>query len=100
MIDEFESIPQDTVEIREEILEALKAINIEPEPLREIFADIGLGVPLTNDLPEFPDVSREFMIALGISVLRKHDPKRFTATLRAIVSIFKSPKIRNRINYH
>lgn len=89
MVVEFESIPKDLVDIREDILDGLKAMNIEPEPLREILVDVGLGVPITGGLPECPDVSREFMIALGIGVLKKHNLKQFTKTLKATVRILK-----------
>ena len=39
MFDEYESIPQDLVEIREVIVDLLKEINIESKPLREFLAD-------------------------------------------------------------
>lgn len=89
MVDEFESIPKDLVDIREVILDGLKAMNIEPEPLRKILVDVGLGVPITSGLPECPDVSREFMIALGIGVLKEHNMEQFTKTLKATVRILK-----------
>ena len=89
MFDEDESIPKDVAEIREMILDALKAMNIEPEPLRKILADIGLGEPLMSGLPECPDVSKEFMMAFGVSVFMEHDWKRFFATLKLTVKFFK-----------
>ena len=42
MHDEYESIPKDLVEKREGLLDALKEMNIEPESLREIVANLVL----------------------------------------------------------
>ena len=86
----LKSIPNDLVEIREWILNVLKEMKIEPEPLREILADVGLGLPLISDLPECPDVGKEFMLALVISMYRKHNLRQFTLTLKVVVRLSKN----------
>ena len=99
MTNEIESIPKDLDGIRNWLLNAMKEINIEPEPLREILADIGLGLPLIGDLPECPDVSREFMIALGINLLAKQNLEELISTLRMVVVIFKPEEARQFDNF-
>lgn len=90
MFDEYESIPQDLVEIREVIVDLLKEINIESKPLREFLADFFLGEPLTSDLPECPDVSMAFMVALLLfRASKKDDLKHFIEILKATVRILQ-----------
>ena len=89
MLDEYESIPKDLVENRDVALDLLKEMDIESEPLRQFLADFFLGEPLMSGLPECPDVSREFMVALLVSASKKHDLKRFIATLKIIVKLSK-----------
>ena len=90
MLDEYESNPKDLVENREVLLDALKEMNIEPESLREIVANLVLGEPLLSDLPECPDVTKQALIALWISRSKNHDLKQFVATLKLMVKLFKN----------
>ena len=92
MLDEYESIPKDLVENREVTLNALKAMKIESEPLREILTNIFLGEPLMSGLPECPDVSKEFVMAWVCfsASKQKFELKQFTETLKDFVTLFKN----------
>ncbi len=79
----------------------LEEFGCKPESLQQIIADILAGSPLSSDLPECPDVSKEFAFTsiLWIKKKKELEFKKFVSLLNVVIQFHDPEKAKQFDEY-
>lgn len=79
----------------EHVLQLLDLFDIEPESLPEILVDILMGSQHLNELPKYPDVTKELLITFAFwnFLNKKFEFKKFIVVWRFAVRIRAPEKL-------